>query len=155
MQPTYQATKGFYIKRRDYLFGKWLRFGETGKMKLLRLAKKGAGQWEGAVHEVWQIEGKVGQFKNPLLHFSHPTVSQFLENINLYSTLRAHELYEKRQKVSLLTIITYPLVKFLKNYFWHLGFLDGLPGFLHAAFMSLHSFLVRGKLWLLWQRLKK
>ena len=42
---------GFYIKRLDTMWGKALRHGETGNVALLRLAKKGAGKWEGTVHE--------------------------------------------------------------------------------------------------------
>ena len=35
------------------------------------------------------------------------------------------------------------------NYFIKFGFLDGLQGLVFAIMMSFHSFLVRGKLWLL------
>jgi len=76
-------------------------------------------------------------------------VSGFLEKINQYSTLRAKELYCAGKKTNFFEIIVYPTGKFLKNFLWNLGFLDGLPGFLHAVFMSFHSFLVRGKLWLM------
>lgn len=138
---------GFYLKRRDFIFGRWLKFGETARVRLLRLARRKAGRWEGAVHEVLKIKGKTKELKNPLLHYPHPTTSQFLEKIDQYSTIRARELYGRRKKTNFFEIITYPVGKFLKNYFWNLGFLDGLPGFLHAVFMSFHSFLVRGKLW--------
>ena len=41
---------GFYIKRVCSMWGKKLKYGETGKERRLRLAKKTAGQWEGKVH---------------------------------------------------------------------------------------------------------
>jgi len=145
----HQDIKGFYLKRIDFVFGKWLKHGETERIKLLRLAKKDAGRWKGTVHEVWKIEGKTSELKNPVLHYPHPTVSGFLEKINQYSTLRAKELYCAGKKTNFFEIIVYPTGKFLKNFLWNLGFLDGLPGFLHAVFMSFHSFLVRGKLWLM------
>ena len=138
---------GFNVRRKDFVFGKWLKNGESGKIKLLRLGKKSAGLWKKPVHEVWDIGGVIKEFDSPLLHYPHPTVSEFLTKINEYSTLRAQELCKKGKRVNFLEVIGYPLAKFFKNLFWHLGFLDGLPGFLHAIFMSFHSFLVRSKLW--------
>jgi glycosyltransferase involved in cell wall biosynthesis len=143
---------GFYLKRQDTIFGKTLKHGETAGVRLLRLAKKGAGKWEGKVHETWKIEGEVGELENPLEHYPHPTISEFLENINDYSTLRAEELYEQGVKTNLFLILAYTKGKFLQNYFWKLGFLDGMPGLIVALLMSFHSFLVRSKLYLLWKQ---
>lgn len=143
---------GFFIKRKDIIWGKMLKYGEAGGIKLLRFAKKNSGIWTGKVHETWQIEGSVSEMENYLIHFPHQTVDEFLSEINFYTSLRARELYEKGIKGSVENIILYPKGKFLKNYFLKLGFLDGIEGFIFAIFMSFHSFLVRGKLWLLWRR---
>ncbi len=146
------GVNGYFVKRKDFIFGKKLGFGETSRVKLLRLAKKGIGEWKKPVHEVWEIRGVIGMLASPLLHFPHQTVSEFLEKINLYSTLRARELYNKGKKTNLLEILSYPIAKFLKNYFCLLGLLDGMPGFIIAILMSFHSFLVRSKLYLLWKQ---
>ena len=143
---------GFYLKRIDTLWGKELLHGETGSIKLLRLAKRDAGTWEGYVHEQWKIKGKTAVLQNPLKHYPHQTVAEFLAEINYYTTIRANELYKKKVMVSWWHIIIYPNTKFFLNYFIKGGFLDGLPGLVFAFMMSLHSFLVRGKLWLLWQK---
>lgn len=134
------------------MWGKELRHGETGRIKLLRLAKRKAGKWQRPVHETWEISGKIGELKNPLLHFPHPTMAEFLGNINFYTTLDAQEFFRQGKKVGGWQIIAYPSGKFVVNYFLKLGFLDGMAGFLVAAMMSFHSLLVRGKLWLLRQK---
>lgn len=143
---------GLYIKRKDILWGKMLKHGEIGNIKLLRLARKKAGVWYGKVHEEWQVEGKISDLENYLIHYPHQTVSEFLKEINFYTSIRARELYEKKVQVSLLDIIIYPKAKFILNYFIRLGFLDGIEGFIFAIFMSFHSYMVRGKLWLIWQK---
>ncbi len=143
---------GFFIKRKDVLWGKMLKYGETGGIKLLRFAKKDSGIWTGKVHETWQVEGNLSEMENYLIHFPHKTIDEFLSEINFYTSLRAKELYEKGIRGTVRNIILYPKGKFLKNYFLKLGFLDGIEGFILAIFMSLHSFLVRGKLWLLWRK---
>lgn len=140
---------GFFLKRRDVIWGHELAYGETGNIKLLRLAKKDAGEWEGAVHEVWKINGNTASLNNPLMHYPHVNVEKFLREINFYTNLRAKELYSKKKKTAWVSILFYPSVKFVQNYILKLGFRDGVPGLLLALMMSFHSFLVRSKLWIL------
>ncbi|HSX09757.1 MAG TPA: glycosyltransferase family 2 protein [Candidatus Saccharimonadales bacterium] len=143
---------GFYIKRQDTMWGKVLQHGELGNIKLLRLARKNVGKWEGLVHEQWIVKGKTDTLKNSLDHYPHQTISEFLQEINFYTDLRAEELFKKRTQSNWFSIIAYPKGKFFINFFVLGGFLDGLPGLVFALMMSLHSFLVRGKLWLMWQK---
>ncbi len=139
---------GFYLRRRDYFGGKWLKFGETANVKLLRLAKKNAGRWKRKVHEFWNVKkGRVGELKNPLLHYPHPTISQFLEQINEYTSLDARQFYQEGQRCQLWQVFLYPNAKFFQNYCLCLGFLDGFPGLVMALMMSLHSLITRIKLW--------
>jgi len=155
MQHTNESIEdysGFYIKRQDTIWGKVLKHGEIGNVKLLRLAKKGSGIWKGPVHEEWDIKGKIGLLKNPLDHFPHQTISEFLREINFYTDLRAEELFKKKIKATWISILVYPKVKFILNFFLRGGFRDGLHGFVCAVLMSLHSFLVRSKLYLMWQK---
>lgn len=140
---------GFYIKRLDRIWNKTLRHGETGNIQLLRLGKKSFGIWEGKIHEKWKINGLVGKLTNPILHYPHQNLDGFLNEINFYTDIRASELKDKKTKVFFLSILLYPLGKFVINYIFKRGFLDGMQGLVFALSMSVHSFLVRGKLWML------
>jgi len=149
---------GFYLIRRDFFWGRGVRFGEVLKVRrkgILRLIKKGFGKWYGKVHEELKINQPVGgkklktlQLRNFINHFPHQTVKEFLQEINFYSSLRADELFQKGKKTNILEIIFYPLFKFILNYVIYFGFLDGSSGFIYAFMMSFHSFLVRGKLFI-------
>jgi len=143
---------GYFIKRKDMMWGKELRYGEAGNASFLRLAKKDSGKWEGSVHERWRVKGKTGKLNNSISHFPHPTIAQFLTELNLYTDIRSRELYEKKVRANFFSIIFHTKAKFFQNYLFKRGFLDGIPGLVSAAIMSFHSFLVRGKLWLLWQK---
>lgn len=140
---------GFLIHRIDTLWGTPLKHGDVGNVHLLRLGK--GGKWVGKVHEIWQIPGNIGTLKNPLYHYPHPSLYEFLHKLNIYSSIRAQELHSQKIKSNLFQIITYPIAKFLYLGIWKLGFADGTTGFIHALTMSFYSFLVRGKLWLLWR----
>jgi len=157
-------TVGYFIKRRDIMWGREFKHGEQGRMKLLRLAKKDAGKWIRPVHEAWSpyvkpacLQGRaagdkniIGELAEPLLHSPHPNVAQYLEEINRYSTLNARYLFEQKIRVQWWQIVGYPLAKFFVNYIIRLGFLDGTAGAVVAIMMSFHSFLTRAKLWVYW-----
>lgn len=147
----------YRIKQQDVLFGRALRFGETAHIAHILLGKKTAGLWHRRVHEKWQIsakggsadrggKGEIGKLKHPLLHYPHQTLEEFLAHINRWSTLDALEFKNQGTREPSWKVIVYPLGKFLYNYFWRLGFLDGVPGFIVAYVMSLHSLSVRVKL---------
>lgn len=142
------SFNGFYIKRVDFLWGKELKFGETGDIKLLRLGRKGFGEWEGMAHERWKVKGSLGKLVNPILHFPHKTLEEFIKEINFYTDIRAKELEIKKVKVLFWPIFLYPVGKFVLNFIFKRGFLDGTHGLVFAVAMSFHSFLVRSKLWL-------
>ncbi|MCH7641055.1 glycosyltransferase family 2 protein [Patescibacteria group bacterium] len=139
---------GFYLRRVDSMWGRKLNYGEFGGVKLLRLARKDSGNWVRRVHEVWRVEGNTYNLSNPILHYPHPTVRDFVRHINSYSTLHAQANKEEGKKSNLLKIMFWPPGKFFYNYFFKLGFLDGLSGFVSAIIMSFSSYLAWGKLWL-------
>jgi len=145
------SYNGFYFKRIDFFINKWLKHGEIGSVRILRLARKNAGKWQRSVDEIWKIKGKTKTLKNPLLHYSHPSLSSFLQSINERSSLNARQFYKENKKVSFIDWLK-PVAKFIWNYFFLFGFLDGISGFVFAVLMSFHSFLTRGKLYLLWKK---
>ncbi len=145
-------VNGFYLKRHDFFGGRWLKHGETANVRLLRLGRRGKGKFERKVHETWEIKGEIGELKNPLLHYPHQTLSDFIDHVNFHSTLHAEALEKEDVKPSLWRIIFYPKAKFIQNYIFRLGFLDGTPGIIVALMMSFHSFLARAKLYFLWKK---
>lgn len=142
----------YYIKRRDFFWGRELKYGETRKLRnrgIIRLIKKNSGRWEGKVHEEFKFKNeelKVKRLDAYLNHYPHQSIKEFIEKINFYSSLRAQQLHQQGKKFCLCQAIFYPFLKFILNYFIYFGFLDGPAGFTYAFLMSFHSFLVRAKL---------
>lgn len=143
--PSFHA---FFIPRQDIMWNRRLKHGDSST-KLVRLGRVGMGRWTNRVHETWEVNGRVGELKNLLLHYPHPTFYEFLRKINHYSTMRAKELKGLGIRTNIFEIIFLPPLKLLHLYTYKLGFLDGTPGLICALTMSLHTFLVRGKLFLM------
>lgn len=144
-----EFPEGYLISRQDYFWGKKLRFGETASLKFLRLARRDAGKWKRKVHEYWSIKGQIGNLKNPIAHYPHPTLQEFVEEVDFYSTLHANEKNEVGEHSSLIKIIFWPVFKFIQNFIFRLGFLDRVPGVVVTLMMSFHSYLAWSKLYLM------
>jgi len=138
---------GYYFKRRDFIWGKELMFGETANNLFLRLARKGFGTWHRKVHETWDIRGWKNNFKNPIFHYPHQTLSEFVYGVNYFSSLHADANRKEKKRSSVFKIIFWPKLKFFQNYILRLGFFDSSQGFIISMIMSFHSFLAWSKLW--------
>lgn len=139
----------YRLPRRDFFWGRELYYGETLRARstgIVRLIKKGSGVWTGAVHETFISTGEVGKLHAFLNHESHETLSSFIQDINIYSTIRADELAKEGRTTNWFELILFPFSKFIYTYLILGGFLDGAPGFVYSFVMSFHSFLVRAKL---------
>jgi glycosyltransferase involved in cell wall biosynthesis len=143
---------GYLIPRRDIFLGQELRYGETGHTKLIRLARRGTGNWIRPVHEVWQVKGKIGELRHAIIHTPHQSIASFLRKIDRYSTLDAEYRYSEGVRSSIVRIMLYPAGKFLRNYIVLQGFRDGAPGLIMGLMMSFHSYLTWAKLYLLWRK---
>ena len=107
------------------------------------MLQKGAAKFENRlVHEDAQLsEGVSGQLTGALIHHSYPTLADYIEHMNRYSSLGA-EMVVAKGKVgfSFINIVLRPLFTFIYNYIFRLGFLDGREGLLlhlyHAVYVS-------------------
>lgn len=134
---------GIFVQRQDVFYGRKLKWGETGRHWLLRLAARSTIHFERPVHEVAVVDGVKSMAPIVLLHYAHPTISDFWQAISRYSLMEAQYRANQNQRFSIWQLIFYPPAKFILNYFLKLGFLDGWQGLVYAIMMSIHSLMVR------------
>ena len=139
----FAAFTGFWIPRKNEFLGRWIRHGGFWPDPKLRLFKKGMARFEERlVHEDAKlIDGISGQLKGALLHHSYPTISDYIEHMNRYSSLGAEMVVAKGPvRFTVINITLRPLATFIYNYFFRLGFLDGREGLLlhmnHAVYVA-------------------
>jgi glycosyltransferase involved in cell wall biosynthesis len=133
----------FWIQRKNCFLGRWLKHGGFWPDPKLRLFRKGAARFENRlVHEDAKLlAGTMGRLNHPLLHHSYPTLSDYIDHMNRYSSLGAEMVVAKGPvRFSVINIILRPLATFIYSYFFRLGFLDGREGLLlhlyHAVYVS-------------------
>lgn len=127
--------EGFFVNRKNYFLGKYI-----GTDNILRLGRKSAGKWLRKVHEVWRVSGKVGQLKNPIIHYSYKSLHEAIKKTNSYSSLHAEENLREGKKSGLFKIIFYPPAKFIQSILMS-------RGFVFSMLQSFHSFLAWSKIW--------
>lgn len=128
---------GFYIKRKIYFLGKLI-----GGDKVLRLGRKNAGKWRRAVHETWEIKGRIGTMENYIVHNTATNLHDYIGKMNKYAYIHAAENLKEGKRSNIFKIIFYPKFKFLQN------ILSG-HGFVFGMLQSFHSFLAWSELWIL------
>ncbi len=134
---------GFWIPRKNFFLGRWIKRGGFWPDPKLRLFRKGAARFEKRlVHEDATLTGGIsGRLKHALIHHSYPTLADYIDHMNRYSSLGAEMAVAKgRRGFSVFNIVVRPLATFFYNYFVRLGFLDGRQGLLlhlyHAVYVS-------------------
>jgi glycosyltransferase involved in cell wall biosynthesis len=134
----------FWIVRVNHFLGRRIKHGGYYPDRKLRLFARGSARFdEGrAVHEDAHTSRRTGVVKvGALLHHSYPTLSDYIEHMNRYSSLGAEMVVAKgKVRFSVINIVLRPLATFVYNYFFRLGFLDGREGLLlhlyHAVYVS-------------------
>jgi glycosyltransferase involved in cell wall biosynthesis len=134
---------GFSIHRKNFFLGRWIEHGGFWPDPKLRLFHRGDGRVEErSVHETIQASGRVvGIERGALLHHSYPTLSDYIDHMNRYSSLGAEmAVANGPRSFSVIDILLRPVATFIYNYFFRLGFLDGREGLLlhlyHAVYVS-------------------
>lgn len=142
---------GYYVPRKNYYLGKWLRYGGQYPDYQLKLFKKDKIKYTRLVHEKAIVDGKVAYCHNYLLHYPYKTVSQYFRKFDFYCNLEAEILFHTGIRPTFLLGLTWivikPCVRFFKRYILKRGFWDGIPGFFACLFDAL-GYVVRFiKLW--------
>lgn len=143
-----QSFAAYRIPRLNHFLGRPLRHGGYWPDPKLRLFRRGAARFaERPVHETMQADAPVGQLKCHLIHHCYPTLAEYVEHMNRYSSIAAEALVAQGRAGSswpwlVWNAILNPAATFLYNYVLRLGFLDGRAGLLQHVN---HSFYIHWK----------
>jgi glycosyltransferase involved in cell wall biosynthesis len=146
----------YYLNRRVYWMGRWLRHGRMYPHHIVRLFKKGRARYEEKTEEHLIVDGSIGYMKNDFFENNRKNnLDYFTEKHLVTARGEVREILEKKsgagssapaiqsklfgakvhrtrwfkEKVYLRTpLFVRPCLYFIQRYFLYLGFLDGIPG---------------------------
>ena len=134
------AKDAYYFYRTFFVGKKKINFSGTQNDKNYRLFRKSKASYSKnkKVHETLEVNGTIGILKNKLIHYSFEDFEQFKKKMLYYGSLKGSELADKGKKYSIITHWSKVAFKFIKTYFFKLGFLDGVDGLKISYLQSLY-----------------
>jgi glycosyltransferase involved in cell wall biosynthesis len=157
-------TAGFRLRRRDFLFGTWLKHAQISPW-YIRLVRPERARYTRAINEVLEVDGPVAELLHPLDHYpfskgiahwiaKHNTYStmeaelivrqQGLQNPSPSAALRHPDFHTRRlhQKALFYRLPARPLLKWCYMMFLRGAILDGTAGITYATLQSIYEYMI-------------
>ena len=141
--------QGFFFNRLTNYAGLWIKHCGWYPDKKLRLFHKNHARWAGMnPHDIIEMkpQSKTGFLMGDLLHYSYISITDHVNQTNKFTTIAAKAAFSKGIRSNHFKIITRPTLKFMRDYFWKRGILDGRYGFTICLINSLSALLKYSKL---------
>jgi glycosyltransferase involved in cell wall biosynthesis len=154
----------YYVRRRNYFLGRWLKHGGMYDVWIARLWRPDRIRWQRGANPVALIDGATGRLQNDFHHFffSKGIFDWFVRH-NKYSSYEAEEtirsldtgdcrlgellardpiLRRNAMKRLSFRMPGRPFAKFLYMYLVRAGFLDGQAGLTYAALQAIYEYMI-------------
>lgn len=148
---------GYSFNRLNSYCGQWIRHSGWYPDRKIRLFDRRKASVKGKnPHDEIVMSGKspVKQLKGDLLHYTYQSVEDHIRQINRFTEIQARGSFERGKKANYFSILFSPAYKFIRHYFFRLGFLDGYYGYLICRNSAYSTFLKHAKLKALWKNSK-
>jgi len=153
----------FRVKRRFYLWGRWLRFSSLYPTWVVRLVHRNRVQYIDRGHaETQQVSGSIASLTNDLIDENCKSLEDWIERQNRYSSRDAiYELEMMHSAPSLTSILSKdplnrraafkqlisrlpfrPVIYFIYVFLFRGGFLDGRDGFVFCRMRAMYQSMV-------------
>jgi len=149
-----KSNAAFKVNRLTNYCGNWIHHCGWYPDTKLRIWFKDEGKWEGELHEklVFGSEPQTTTLAGDLLHYSYYTLEDHYKQVEKFTSIAAQDYFDRNKKVTLIKLWLSPVVKFVRDYFLKLGFLDGKSGFRICYISAGATYLKYKKLRVLNQR---
>ncbi len=150
LRDSYASTpvvKGYYLCRLVYFLDRWWDRGGWHPEYRLRFLWRESATWGGVnPHEKAFVDGATRKLKGYLYHYTYDSYRDLIQTLNRFSTLSANALYERGVRANMKKLVFHPPMRFIKFYFFRLGFIEGIAGMQVAFAEAFSTFLKYAKL---------
>ncbi|NVO03401.1 MAG: glycosyltransferase family 2 protein [Bacteroidetes bacterium] len=140
---------GYIMNRLTNYCGKWIHHSGWYPDAKLRLWDSAKGKWGGVnPHDKYEMESdvKIKHLKGDIYHYSYYSINEHILQANKFSEIMAKALFKNGKNASFLKVIFRPPMRFFRDYFLKMGFLDGFYGFVICKTTAYTTFLKYSKL---------
>jgi glycosyltransferase involved in cell wall biosynthesis len=140
---------GYSMNRLTNYCGTWIRHGGWYPDVKLRLWDSRKGRWGGVnPHDRYELEpgARIVHLEGDILHYSYNSISDHIKQVDYFTNIAAKAYNDSGKGAPLIKVLLSPVAKFIGDYFFRLGFLDGYHGFIIAKVSAHATFLKYAKL---------
>ncbi len=143
-----KKISGYWIPRKNIIFGKWIEHTGWFPDPQLRLFQKGMGQYTSEhVHEHISITGTVENLHEFILHKHYNNIGEFIGKMMIYAPNEADNLVANGYTFSYLDSLRFPAKEFISRFFAREGYKDGLHGLILSLLMAFYHLMIFIFLW--------
>lgn len=140
--------KAFSIGRNNYFMGRRVRYSGWQKDRVIRLIHREHARYaQTLVHEAMEVQGRIGDLRQKMDHFTYRDLDSYLEKSWKYATLSAQDRLQRGTRVTAYHLWFKPVWGFTERYILKRGFLDGKVGLIIAMQHASYLFNRALKLW--------
>ncbi len=140
---------GFTMNRLTNYCGTWIRHGGWYPDTKLRMWDSRKGRWTGIdPHDRYELEAgaRIVHLEGDLLHYSYNSIDDHHRQVDYFTTIAAKSYFDRGKRAPFGKLVLSPVVKFIGDYIFRLGFLDGYQGLVIARISAYATFLKYAKL---------
>lgn len=140
---------GYMMNRLTNYCDHWIRHCGWYPDTKLRLWDSRKGTWGGTnPHDKYELQAgsTIKHLKGDILHYSYYTLEDHYKQVEYFTSILAKAQYQKGKKAPVFILYMSPVVKFVKDYFFRLGFLDGKAGYTVCYISAKATFIKYKKL---------
>lgn len=140
------AFGNYKFNRLTNYCGKWIYHCGWYPDTKTRLFDRSAAHWEGKIHEKLVTSRAVHFLKGDILHYSYLTIEEHIAKQKKYAETAAEELHRNGKASNFFHLYIKPPIKFIRDYIFHLGFLDGYYGLIISKISANATYLKYARL---------
>ncbi len=144
----------YRVPIRSRIFGRRMRFSGTQDDRPLRLFRRTGARWIGDVHEVLQVEGRIGRLRSWLEHETLPDLPAFLSKMQRYTSLEAGQRVRTGRLPRGRDRWLAPGVEVFRRLIWKKGCFDGPQGWAFCLLSGVSQWVLARKHQRLWQAVR-
>ncbi len=139
------------IPRKNIIFGRWIKNSRWWPDYNVRFFRKGAVTWKDEIHSEPEKKGRgvtlLPKEKYAIAHKNYSSISDYLQRMDLYSSIQAKEKVVAGYKFSFLDLVEKPAAEFFSRFFAGRGYKDGIHGLALALLQAFSELVLYLKIW--------
>ncbi|MBI1341964.1 MAG: glycosyltransferase [Terrimonas sp.] len=140
---------GYTMNRLTNYCGHWVRHCGWYPDKKLRLWNSAKGKWTGTnPHDRYEMipGATIDHLQGNILHYSYYSRNDHYKQVEYFTGIAANAYYREGRRSGFIKMYLSPVIKFIRDFFIKLGFLDGKTGFTISRISAYATYLKYRKL---------